>query len=417
MERFRLQRGFSSHTVTILTTSSEHAPAGSGKASARLPQQTAVLRLNYQRLPELDVLRCVAVLLVFGAHPAFKWPADTLPVLPARLWFQIGWSGVDLFFILSGFLVAGLLFADYRKHGTIHLGSFVARRGLRIWPAYYLYIGYLAILVVKFGGPWSDLLPFVLHVQNYTPITTEKYAPHLWSLALEEHFYLLLPLLLAFTRRHWSLRGFAAGVAGVLVLCALLRVSFLRPGALPFETHFRLDGLSVGVFIAYLYHFHGELFWRIARPGWLLVATGAALVAFAALPAALPRMAPTGVVNAIQLPMVYAGYGAMLLGALSLGRGDRGARAFDSGPMRLLSGIGRYSYSIYLWHLEFGFRFTGALIASRLIPIEVLWLNWLVHAVIYVVMACAGGVLASRCIETPVLALRERWFPSPARAI
>jgi peptidoglycan/LPS O-acetylase OafA/YrhL len=370
-----------------------------------------------QRLPELDVLRCIAVLLVFGAHPAFKWPADTLPILPARVWFQIGRSGVDLFFVLSGFLVAGLLFSDYRKHGTIHLKSFFARRGLRIWPAYYLYVAYLAILLAKFGASWGEFLPFVLHFQNYTP-AHETYAPHLWSLAVEEHFYLLLPLVLAATRRHWSLRSFAAGALGVIVMCALLRVLFCPPGrADPVETHYRLDGLTIGVFLAYVYHFHGTLFWRLARTGWLLMPAGAALVLFALLPGALRTIVPPRVNNAILLPTVYAGYAAILLGALSLGRDKRSARFFDSKLLRSMAAIGTYSYSIYLWHLDFGFRFTSAIIESRLFVTDLLWLDWMVHTGLYIACACGGGVLASSCVEYPMLVLRERWFPSHGRAI
>jgi peptidoglycan/LPS O-acetylase OafA/YrhL len=357
------------------------------------------------------------VLLVFGAHPAFKWPADALPILPARVWFQIGRSGVDLFFVLSGFLVAGLLFSDYRKHGTIHLKSFFVRRGLRIWPAYYLYVAYLAVLLAKFGASWGEFLPFVLHFQNYTP-AHETYAPHLWSLAVEEHFYLLLPLVLVSTRRHWSLRGFAAGALGVVVVCALLRVLFCPPGrADPVETHYRLDGLTIGVFLAYVYHFHGTLFWRLARPGFLLLPAGAALVLFALLPGALRTIVPPKVNNAILLPTVYFGYAAILLGALSLGRSQRSARFFDSKLTRSMAAIGTYSYSIYLWHLDFGFRFTSAIIESRLFVTDVLWLDWMVHTALYIACACGGGVLASSCVEYPMLVLRERWFPSHGRAI
>jgi peptidoglycan/LPS O-acetylase OafA/YrhL len=354
------------------------------------------------------------VLLVFGAHPAFKWPADEFPVLPARIWFQIGRSGVDLFFVLSGFLVAGLLFADHRAHGTIHLRSFYARRGLKIWPAYYLYLGFLAVLFIRVAAPWAEFLPFVVHFQNYAP-TTEKYAPHLWSLALEEHFYLLLPLVLAATKRHWSLRGFACGTAAVLVLCATLRV--LAGRAEPTDTHLRLDGLTIGVFLAYLYHFHGTHFWRLARPWWLLIPAGAALVFVALFPGALAAAAPARVTIAIRLSLVYIGYGAILLGALSLARDPGWAWIFASKVPRAMADIGQYSYSIYLWHLEFGFRFTSLVIASGLLVTNVLWLDWVTHTLVYSAFACVGGTMAARCVEFPVLALRERWVPSRGRAL
>src|SRR5262245_19628234 len=110
------------------------------------------------RLRELDILRGVAILLVLGRH-VIDIP-DTVPPLVRRLffvWRQIGWIGVDLFFVLSGFLVSGLLFGEYRLTGRIRLGRFLIRRGLKIYPSFYFFLflsfrtSYLFSLPVHFS--------------------------------------------------------------------------------------------------------------------------------------------------------------------------------------------------------------------------------------------------------------------------
>src|SRR5216683_166766 len=94
------------------------------------------------RLIYLDVLRATAILLVLGAHTiAFRLPEEAFGYSFFRVWRHMGWVGVDLFFVLSGFVIGGLLFAEYRKHGGIHFGRFLIRRAFKIWP------GYLTLLV------------------------------------------------------------------------------------------------------------------------------------------------------------------------------------------------------------------------------------------------------------------------------
>jgi peptidoglycan/LPS O-acetylase OafA/YrhL len=148
----------------------------------------------------LDLLRAVAVVLVIGHHADLPEPPPYLaPVL--RALNRGGWVGVDLFFVLSGFLVAGLLFREYAQHGAIDFPNFFIRRGLKIYPPFYLMLA-ATIVIVRLGGvipiSWSQILSEALFVQNYgTP-----FWGHTWSLAVEEHFYLLLPLLLIALQRN-----------------------------------------------------------------------------------------------------------------------------------------------------------------------------------------------------------------------
>src|SRR5208337_3375533 len=99
---------------------------------------TSVRNTDRGRLRELDVLRGLAILLVLGHHMGavpLHTPGIVLVVLD--LWRQAGWVGVDLFFVLSGFLVSGLLFQEYRMDGQVSLGRFLLRRGFKIYPAFY----------------------------------------------------------------------------------------------------------------------------------------------------------------------------------------------------------------------------------------------------------------------------------------
>src|SRR5689334_13474138 len=91
----------------------------------------------------LDILRGIAILLVLGHHfpaqPTLAGTVDAGSTLPryAQIWFSIGWTGVELFFVLSGYLISGLLFQDYEQHGRIRLGRFMFRRFMKIWPPLY----------------------------------------------------------------------------------------------------------------------------------------------------------------------------------------------------------------------------------------------------------------------------------------
>src|SRR5215472_7296705 len=96
----------------------------------RRADANAIMNATTQRNQSLDALRCIAVLLVVGFH---------LPYY--RIWGTLGWIGVDLFFVLSGFLISGLLFPEYTTTGAIRLRRFLIRRGLKIYPAFYLLIG------------------------------------------------------------------------------------------------------------------------------------------------------------------------------------------------------------------------------------------------------------------------------------
>ena len=110
---------------------------------------------------------------------------------------RFGWSGVDLYFVLSGILVGGLLFDEIRRRYSVDIRRFLVRRAFEIRPMYFAYIAATPVLLhLRDDDPWGrafrETLPNLLHLQNY--LGTRR--GHTWSLAVEEHFYLELPVLL-----------------------------------------------------------------------------------------------------------------------------------------------------------------------------------------------------------------------------
>ena len=139
------------------------------------------------RLPQLDVLRGIAILLVLLAHQ---------PIPKASQLAHFGLTGVDLFFVLSGYLIGGILLAERYSRGRVGVKRFYFRRAVRIWPPYYACLALTLAVAAAAGLPARLALPYIAHVQNYYE-TLPGLAQHFWSLAVEEHFYLLLPLALS----------------------------------------------------------------------------------------------------------------------------------------------------------------------------------------------------------------------------
>src|SRR5262249_32608758 len=165
------------------------------------------------RLPQLDLLRGIAILMVLGAHPVAKINESGCFWLVAYPWGHAGWTGVNLFFVLSGFLVGGLLFAEIHATANLNPGRFLVRRMFKLWPSYYLYLIFLLLVAARGGLDPRILLPFFVHVQNYHDGII-AIAPHTWSLAVEEHFYVLLPVFLSVVR--------APGTLGLMLFLCIL---------------------------------------------------------------------------------------------------------------------------------------------------------------------------------------------------
>lgn len=333
----------------------------------------------------LDLLRCVAILLVIGRH-VMPHTATENPLL--NLWHHVGWLGVDLFFVLSGYLISGLIFGEYQKTGRFNVSRFLVRRGLKIYPAYFFFLGYCFLRLPGWEERLASSSSLVL-IQNYVGAFSRW--GHTWSLCVEEHFYLLFAFGFAFLSlvKRWQ-RMFIGVACAVLVGCLLARLGAVandvRPGVIYTQTHFRLDSLMIGVLLRYAVTFSA-----VSWPRWILVGVAVLPWVWAAvIPWENPWMLTVGL---SALPLASA---AMVL--LSVGR-------FESSVWNLPCWIGRNSYGIYLWHVTvqgWTLKFTSGLPA------------W-VELSLVTTTTVLFGWLVTRLVETPVLKLRDRIFPARAR--
>jgi peptidoglycan/LPS O-acetylase OafA/YrhL len=246
------------------------------------------------------------------------------------------------------------------------------------------------------------LWPNLLFLQNYVGPNP---ALHTWSLAVEEHFYLLLPFSMLALHR-WK----RLPLLTVLGLCSPLLFSAIRQIWVYYfsgrfqitgmETHMVLDGLLMGVGLRALKEYSPEIFAALGRWRWIAVALGGVLLAFG-------REVP-------YVSMAPVGSTLLLLGTLHLTPADfGGVRRIGRPIVRLMGWVGMYSYSIYLWHPTFT-GFAEKNFISHLHLDTTRSFDWFVNRTLIVIAIILGGWFVSRLVEWPVLRLRDRYFPSRA---
>jgi len=370
---------------------------------------------------QLDVLRGVAILLVMGRHLELPRPTGPMGLL-VEAWFRIGWLGVDLFFVLSGFLIGGLLLAEARRYGTISITRFLVRRGFKIYPAYFVFIAYLIAMpamkaALKGADPWVVIetqwrlyWPNLIFLQNYVGSNP---AGHTWTLAVEEHFYLLLPFLLAMLVAVGRIRMLLPICIACGLTCLALRglsvwtsdQFYVRMAA----THLRIDALMCGVGIRAVAEHLPDWFRAMRGYRTVLICAGAACWSLN-----LFIEPSTPFIRTIGLTGTYVGSAAFLVAAYNTTAGDFSRWKRLAVPLAsLIAWIGVYSYGIYLWHVT-AMGMLEREVAGRLLtdasvaPAGI----WLISAIV----ACGGavivGVVTSKLVEWPLLRLRERIFPS-----
>ena len=359
------------------------------------------------RLPQLDVLRFIAIFLVIGAHNVICPPeiSPTLNTITA-FWYRGGWSGVDLFFVLSGFLVSGLLFREYQKTENLNIGKFLIRRGFKIYPSFWLLIIVTTIVtyLTKGGINKAGTLGEMLFVQNYF----SNLWWHTWSLAIEEHFYFGLSIL--FCTLLWlhtkNDKNPFSKIPKIFIFLAFacLAARVLTAHYLPWTyernvtaTHLRLDSLFFGVFLSYCWHFGSlsENAYLKRHKSWI-----AAFGALLFLPAFIFELNAQDLwISVIGFSMFYLGAGLLLISFLKM---DFSNSRF----LNILGRIGIYSYSIYLWNMPIHYW------GDKAIEYYYGEFNWWIYIIIYFPATFLIGIGTAKLVEYPVLKIRDRYFPS-----
>jgi peptidoglycan/LPS O-acetylase OafA/YrhL len=342
-------------------------------------------RLGYR--PSLDGLRAFAVLLVFGVHTHPR-------LVPA------GSIGVDIFFVLSGFLITTLLVEELDSRGRVSIGRFYIRRALRLLPALFGLLAAVTLWALLVAAPDTrhNALDEVLAAGSYTRnLTWWAHVPgtllgHTWSLALEEQFYLVWPavLTLCLRPRRPSTAVAVVFVAGFALISALRISGVVGPGALFIG---RPDALLLGAALAlvrrdFAARWAGAAALRRAGPAVVVGTVG--LLAIAAWDAGDDAFG-------IGYTLAAAAAAALIMGLVVLD--ERGlARLFAGRPAVAL---GRVSYGFYLWHLPV-LRWTD----DRLIGEPAVARIGLGFG-----LALTATLLSYRLVELPALRLKSRFAP------
>ena len=396
-------------TPLVQASESVYEPTWSGESTS--PPSAPTPAPSKVHLPGLDGVRAIAILMVIVYHSLNGLPGMTRA---QRLFLDLtgaGWVGVDLFFVLSGFLITGILM-DSRNASHI-LRNFYVRRSLRIVPVYVAFLLFSLWIAAPLGTSSAEEVAqlhrtqvwFWTYTQNvlvalHSWDATSFPMAHLWSLAVEEQFYLVWPIAVLLLSPASLRRG-----AVVCILAAeFFRLALIQRGAdgtvvfvmLPT----RMDSLAAGAFLACAYR--DPVLWSQVLRARKYLATVAALclVALLFFFHTIDKLAPLA--QLVAFP-AFVGLGAVVVASAASGC------AWLSG--RTLRFIGKISYGMYVWHL----------VVMRLILTQVsvpettapqAW--WMFYAIMVVGTVCGTVVVALiswHVIERPFLQLK-RFVPS-----
>jgi peptidoglycan/LPS O-acetylase OafA/YrhL len=363
------------------------------------------------RVHGLDTLRALAIgLVVLHHYVLFVGPDDTFGWVG-----QIGWVGVDLFFALSGYLIGNQIFAALRSPQGLSLGRFYGRRLLRTLPNYYAVLA-LYFLWPGFRGdqplrPLWEFLTFTLNI-NFEPGAAFS---HAWSLCIEEQFYLLLPacaMLVAARRRslRWAWGAIAfTFAAGMLVRAGLWR-ELVDGAARPLNHYYkyiyysswcRFDELVAGVALALLKNYHADAWRRLTSQGNVALAGGGAIAALAFYLFLADHYGFA--MTVFGYPLLALGFALLVVAALSERSLLRATRIPGAGRLAV------WSYAIYLTHKQVCILVAEPLAARGYES------DSLVAIGVSLLLSVLSGWVLYRLVETPFMALRDRWLPSNLR--
>lgn len=363
-----------------------------------------------QKFYGLDNLRAFAIIMVFLFHyprwfPHPEWFPDIL---------KFGWTGVDLFFVLSGFLIASQLFFQIKKEGTFSMKEFYIKRFFRIIPIYYFVLAMYFLFPVLSGNqllpPLWKFLTFT-HNLGFTDFDTHRSFGVVWSLCVEEHFYLLLPVtLLLLLKTGWFKK------AGILLL-VLFVVGFLirlycwyeiytpqsngienRDLWIPtiyYPTYCRLDGLLVGVAIAAFYNYLPSLFSRLSKYANAISTIGLLILTIAYF---LYNNSIGFGRSIFSFPVVSVGFGCLVLAAIMP------TSFLYQWKSATLTKIAELSYGLYLIHMA-----VILLTQNILFDLGIAKESNL-SFVLSIVICFTVALILNYCIEKPFMKMRNKYL-------
>jgi peptidoglycan/LPS O-acetylase OafA/YrhL len=332
-------------------------------------------------IPSLDGLRAISISFVLFAH---LWGTQHFPAIPVE---YFGLFGVRVFFVISGYLITSILLDELKREGSISLSRFYFRRTMRLFPAAYLYIAVIAVLAAKHlvQLEHSDLSFAVTYTMNFYDARGWPLG-HLWSLAVEEQFYLLWPLTLRTLGTVRSVRF----LIGIVAIAPLLRLASPLVGP-AFNFFIWSDALAAGCLLALLRRTlaTNDLYSRVLGSRWFFLVPMAAVLA--------------NYVPSTKLQWLFCGTIMNITIAITVDWAMRNpgglvGRFLNYPPIRF---IGVLSYSWYLWQQVFLDRYSNSVYCA--FPVNI---------ILSFVMALASYFL----VESPFLRLRSAIERASSRA-
>ena len=388
----------------------------------------------------LDGIRGLAILLVLLVHLSEGFTLGSPVLNIAKNIAFAGWTGVDLFFVLSGFLITGILLDS--KESDHYFRNFYARRTVRIFPIYYVTLFSIFVLLPGVLSVFHHLPDRILRIgqefnqtRNYWGWYASYFVDiliswkgfmmpgHFWTLAVEEHFYLVWPLLVYFLRYRSLVLTCVAMIVGALLLRAVL-IPFVSPVAIYVLTPCRMDGLALGALIALLLRTPGGL-QRLKAAARLILPVTALI--WAGLMLYLDGWWQYGgLAQTVGYSVSIFFYGSFLIMALSI----KWITSLLSG--KTLRFFGKYSYGIYIYHVFPIFylrpffslgKFLHYSVIRAFVPDTASVLErkiyLLADGLLYVTVALSASVLMAllswHLLEQPCLRLK-RFFPMNRKA-
>jgi peptidoglycan/LPS O-acetylase OafA/YrhL len=394
------------------------------------------------RIASLDFLRGIAIsLVIFNhcnsetiSHFPQKFPSDFGNLYNIIYWriHQFGWSGVELFFVLSGFLISGILFKEIQETGRIKYVRFWIRRGFKIWPSYIFLLLIIGITnttqYLNYDSGLKFFKSLFIHLfffQNYF----ENANGPTWSLAIEEHFYTLLPIILILlikfkgnkNKTFFQTKLLPKVFYVILFGCLFLRVfhSTISPLGLNenslsrgilinsfMETQFRFDALFFGVFLQYLHFIKSPIISYILKRRFIFLILSFALII------------PATFWGRNSYIMFNFGFLSLSIGyslIVTLFYGNSFKIIERNFIYRTLTYIGLYSYNIYLWHWILPLMnvfYLNDFLYFLSIKISSPVLSGLVQCIVFALSSIFVGFILTKLMEEPFLKIRNKFFSS-----